>query len=141
MTPLARSADDLEEMASTLANTGATIGTADASEPEGVRDRVSVLYREPGCTGLIVSNAVMGATDELLTSSVTHPQQAYAVDVIGAIVIAQGCGPGKAGVSRSLGVTSPRWLKGVRSWTYGAPVHPPRGRGSMRKRGTLSSRV
>src|ERR1700694_4460193 len=50
---------------------------------------MTALYHGDGAPGLIVYNAVMGAPDQLLTSSVAHLQEAYAVDVIGAIVVAQ----------------------------------------------------
>jgi short-subunit dehydrogenase len=74
-----------------LADTRAQIETisADASDPDGLGARISVLYRGLGAPGLIVYNAVIGAPDQLLTSSVAHLQAAYAVDVIGAIVVAQ----------------------------------------------------
>jgi short-subunit dehydrogenase len=51
------------------------------------------LYGEWGAPGLIIYNAVMGAQDKLLESSVEHLQTAYAVDVIGAIVLAQVASP------------------------------------------------
>ncbi len=51
------------------------------------------LYCEPGAPGLIIYNAVMGAPDKLLSSSVEHLQTAYTVDVIGAIVVAQVAAP------------------------------------------------
>ncbi len=51
------------------------------------------LYSEQGAPGLIIYNAVMGAPDTLLSSSVEHLQTAYAVDVIGAIVMTQVAAP------------------------------------------------
>ena len=47
MTLVARSADGLGELAGALADTGADVDTiaADASDPDGLRDRVSALYR------------------------------------------------------------------------------------------------
>jgi len=95
VTLVARNTDGLDELADNLAGTGAEIATvsADASDPEGLRDRMSALYRMPGAPGLVVYNAVMGAPDQLLTSSVAHLQEAYAVDVIGAIVVAQVAAP------------------------------------------------
>lgn len=51
------------------------------------------LYSERGAPGLIIYNAVMGAPDTLLSSSVEHLQTAYTVDVIGAIVVAQVAAP------------------------------------------------
>lgn len=90
-----RSTDSLERLASDLADTGADIDTisADASDPEDLRVRLDAIYRGNGAPGLIVYNAVMGAPDHLLSSSVAHLQTAYAVDVIGAIVVAQVAAP------------------------------------------------
>jgi short-subunit dehydrogenase len=95
VTLVARNTDGLNELAENLADTGAEIDTisADASDPEGLRDRMSALYRRHGAPGLIVYNAVMGAPDQLLSSSVAHLQEAYTVDVIGAIVVAQMAAP------------------------------------------------
>ncbi len=66
---------------------------ADASDPEGLRARMTELYKEQGAPGLIIYNAAMGAPDKLLTSSVEHLQTAYSVDVIGAIVVTQVAAP------------------------------------------------
>jgi short-subunit dehydrogenase len=95
VTLVARDSHRLDELADNLADTGAEIDTvsADASDPEGLRDRMSALYRRHDAPGLIVYNAVMGAPDQLLSSSVAHLQEAYAVDVIGAIVVAQVAAP------------------------------------------------
>jgi short-subunit dehydrogenase len=91
VTLVARSTDGLGQLADTLADTGADIDTisVDAGDPEALGARMSALYGGNGAPGLIVYNAVMGAPDQLLTSSVAHLQAAYAVDVIGAIVVAQ----------------------------------------------------
>jgi short-subunit dehydrogenase len=95
VTLVARSNDKLDELAGTLTDTGAQIDTvsADASDPEGLAARMGALYRGHDAPGLIVYNAVMGAPDQLLSSSVAHLQQAYTVDVIGAIVVAQAAAP------------------------------------------------
>src|SRR5450432_391494 len=95
VTLVARSVDRLRDLADGLADTGAQIDTiaADASDPEALRARMAELYNEPGAPGLIVYNAVMGAPDKLLSSSVEHLQMAYAVDVISAIVMAQVAAP------------------------------------------------
>jgi NADP-dependent 3-hydroxy acid dehydrogenase YdfG len=95
VTLVARSTDGLDKLAATLADTGTDIETisADASDPEGLRARMTALYHGDGAPGLIVYNAVMGAPDQLLTSSVAHLQEAYAVGVIGAIVVAQVAAP------------------------------------------------
>jgi short-subunit dehydrogenase len=88
---VARSAERLGELTQSLDDTGAEINTieADASNPEDLRARMTELYRTDGAPGVVIYNAVMGAPDQLLTSTVTHLQEAYAVDVIGAIVVAQ----------------------------------------------------
>ena len=95
VTLVARNTDGLDELADNLADTGTEIDTisADASDPEGLRDRMSALHRMHGAPGLIVYNMVMGAPDQLLSSSVAHLQEAYTVDVIGAIVVAQVAAP------------------------------------------------
>ena len=95
VTLVARSTDGLGKLAGTLADTGADIDTisVDAGDPEALGARMSALYRGDGAPGLIVYNAVMGAPDQLLSSSVAHLQEAYAVDVIGAIVVAQVAAP------------------------------------------------
>ena len=95
VTLVARSTDALGQLADTLADTGAQIDTlsADAGDPDGLGARIGALYRGHGSPGLIVYNAVMGAPDQLLSSSVAHLQAAYAVDVIGAIVVAQVAAP------------------------------------------------
>jgi short-subunit dehydrogenase len=91
VTLVARSSDGLAKLADGLADTGADIDTiaADASDPEGLGARMSDLYSGQGAPGVILYNAVMGAPDRLLDSTVAHLQTAYAVDVIGAIVVAQ----------------------------------------------------
>jgi short-subunit dehydrogenase len=91
VTLLARSADRLGELADGLADTGADIDTmtADASDPEGLGARMRDLYTEQGAPGVIVYSAVMGVPDQLLSSTVAHLTTAYAVDVIGAVVVAQ----------------------------------------------------
>jgi short-subunit dehydrogenase len=95
VTLAARTTDGLGKLAGALADTGAEIDTisVDASDPEDLGARMSVLYRGDGAPGLIVYNAVMGTPDQLLSSSVAHLQAAYAVDVIGAIVVAQVAAP------------------------------------------------
>ena len=95
VTLVARSIDKLSDLAGSLSDTGAEIGTieADASDPEGLGARLTKLYSGEGAPGVIIYNAVMGAPDQLLSSSVAHLQAAYAVDVISAIVVAQVAAP------------------------------------------------
>ncbi len=95
VTLVARSTDGLSDLASSLNDTGSQIDTiaADASDPEALRARMAELYNEQGAPGVIIYNAVMGAPDKLLESSVEHLQMAYAVDVISAIVLTQVAAP------------------------------------------------
>jgi short-subunit dehydrogenase len=95
VTLVARSAARLRDLADSLSDTGADIGTiaADASDPDGLRARIIELYGGEGAPGVVIYNAVMGEPDQLLTASVAHLQTAYAVDVIGAIVVAQAAAP------------------------------------------------
>jgi short-subunit dehydrogenase len=95
VTLVARNADRLGDLARGLSDTGAETATieADASDPEGLGARMADLYRGEGAPGLIIYNAVMGTPDQLLSASVAHLQTAYAVDVIGAIVVAQEAAP------------------------------------------------
>ena len=95
MTLVARSTDRLGELASNLADTGAEINTiaADVSDPDSFGARMIERYRTDRAPGVVIYNAVMGAPDRLLTSTVVHLQEAYAVDVIGAIVVAQSAAP------------------------------------------------
>ena len=91
VTLVARTTDGLRDLADGLADTGAQIDTiaADASNPEDLGSRMTELYNEQGAPGVIIYNAVMGAPDTLLSSTVEHLQTAYAVDVISAIVVTQ----------------------------------------------------
>src|SRR5580658_7636814 len=95
VTLVARSTDRLGELASSLADTGAQINTleADTGNFEELGTKMTELYSNEGAPGVVIYNAVMGAPDQLMTSTPAHLQQAYAVDVIGAIVIAQAAAP------------------------------------------------
>jgi short-subunit dehydrogenase len=95
VTLVARSTDGLRDLADALADTGARIDTvaADASDPKGLGARMAELYSERGAPGLIIYNAVMGAPDKLLSSSVEHLHTAFAVDVVSAIVLTQVAAP------------------------------------------------
>jgi len=95
VTLLARKADRLGELAQSLDDTGAEIDAieADASDSDDLRARMTELYGSDGAPGVVIYNAVMGAPDQLMSSTAAHLQTAYAVDVIGAIVIAQVAAP------------------------------------------------
>src|SRR5579862_6661750 len=95
VTLLARKTDQLGELAQSLDDTGAEIDTieADASDPDDLRARMTELYGSDGAPGVVIYNAVMGAPDRLMSSTAAHLQTAYAVDVIGAVIIAQVAAP------------------------------------------------
>jgi short-subunit dehydrogenase len=95
VTLVGRSLDRLADLVGGLSDTGAEIGAieADAGDPDGLGARLAELYRGEGAPGVIVYNAVMGTPDQLMSASVAHLQAAYAVDVIGAIVVAQVAAP------------------------------------------------
>jgi short-subunit dehydrogenase len=95
VTLLARSTDGLRNLADSLTATGTQIDTiaADVGDPEAFRTRLAELYGGQGAPGLIIYNAVVGAPDSLLSSSVDHLQTAYTVDVVGAIVATQVAAP------------------------------------------------
>ncbi len=95
VTLLARSTDGLRDLAEGLAATGAQIETiaADVGDPEAFRACLSELYGGQGAPGLIIYNAVVGAPDSLLSSTVADLQTAYTVDVVGAIVATQVAAP------------------------------------------------
>jgi short-subunit dehydrogenase len=102
VTLAARSTDSLDKLAGTLADTGADIDTisVDAGDSEALGTRMSALFRDGAAPGLIVYSAAMGAPDQLLSSSVAHLHEAYAVDVIGAIVVAQAAAPAMRAAGR-----------------------------------------
>src|ERR1700761_32279 len=95
VTLLARQTDRVGKLAQSLDDTGAEIDTieADAGDSDDLRARMTELYRSDGAPGVVIYNAVMGAPDQLMSSTAEHLQTAYAVDVIGAIVIAQVAAP------------------------------------------------
>jgi len=100
VTLLARSTDGLAKLAESLSDTGAVIDTvtADASDPEGLRAKLTSAYASRGAPGLLVYNASTLAPDSLLTSDVAHLHETYDVDVVSAVVAAQVAAPAmKAG--------------------------------------------
>src|SRR5579862_1151969 len=108
VTLLARKTDRLGELAQSLDDTGAEISTieADASDSDDLRARVTELYGIDNAPGVVIYNAVMGAPDQLMSSTADHLQTAYAVDVIGAIMITQAAAPAmKAAGSGTILVT------------------------------------
>ena len=95
VTMVARSRDGLDTLVESLADTGADIATlsVDVGDSEELGARITALYTNDDAPGVIMYNAVMGAPDQLMSSSPAHLATAYAVDVIGAIVVAQSAAP------------------------------------------------
>jgi short-subunit dehydrogenase len=95
VTLVARSTDGLRDLADSLSDTGAEVATieADVGDSDALRARMAELYGGGAAPGVIIYNAVIGAPDQLLSSSAAHLQAAYSVDVIGAIVVAQVAAP------------------------------------------------
>jgi short-subunit dehydrogenase len=95
VTLVARSAESLEKMATSLADTAAVIETipADASDPDALRATLASVYEASGAPGVLIYNAALPGPDSLLTIEVAHLRQAYDVDVVGAVVAAQVAAP------------------------------------------------
>lgn len=95
VTLVARSSDRLTELAQALGDTGAQINTveADVGDSETLRARMTALYGIDGAPGVVIYNAVMGTPDQLMSSSPDHLQMAYAIDVVGAVIVAQVAAP------------------------------------------------
>jgi short-subunit dehydrogenase len=91
VTLVARRLERLRDLASSLAGTGAVIDTVtgDASDPEGLRSTLTAVYATGGAPGVLIYNAALFGLDSVLTSDAAHLQQAYNVDVVGAVVAAQ----------------------------------------------------
>src|SRR3954471_15668597 len=62
---------------------------ADAGDPETLRSALAPLFAAPGAPGVVIYSAALMRFDELLTVTPEQLADAYAVDVIGAVVTAQ----------------------------------------------------
>ncbi len=95
VTLLARSADGLGNLAKGLVDTGAVVDilTADAGDPDGLRDVLASVYERREAPGVLVYNAAQGTPDSLLGSGVGDLHQAYDVDVVSAIAAVQAAAP------------------------------------------------
>jgi NAD(P)-dependent dehydrogenase (short-subunit alcohol dehydrogenase family) len=91
LTLVGRSEETLAPIAQELRATGAEVAVvqADAAAPEGLRAAFSPLFAEPDAPGVVIYNAALMAFDELLSVSPEQLAEAYAVDVIGAVLTAQ----------------------------------------------------
>src|SRR4051794_34281524 len=62
---------------------------ADAGDPDGLRSALAPLFVEPGAPGVVIYSAALMRFDDLLTVTPEQLADAYAVNVIGAVVTAQ----------------------------------------------------
>jgi short-subunit dehydrogenase len=90
VTLAARSEQNLAGLAAELRNAGMTVDTvhADAAEPRTFRTALAELA---GSTtpGVVVYNAAVITTDNILTAGTDHLLETYAIDVLGAVIAAQ----------------------------------------------------
>jgi NAD(P)-dependent dehydrogenase (short-subunit alcohol dehydrogenase family) len=94
-TLIARSATTLAPIAQELRSGGADVAVmeADAGDAPSVRGALEPLFAGPGGPGVVIYSAALAAFDDLLTVSPEQLAQAYAVDVIGAVLTAQIAAP------------------------------------------------
>ena len=87
---VARRGQALTELADQLRSTGITVDTvtADAADPHGFRNVLEDLA-ERITPGVVVYNAALIASDNVLTSDTQYLLDTYAIDVLGAISAAQ----------------------------------------------------
>src|SRR3954447_24059760 len=62
---------------------------ADAADPERLRTALAPLFAAPGAPGVVIYNAALMTFDDLLTVTPQQLADAYAVNVIGAVVTGQ----------------------------------------------------
>jgi NAD(P)-dependent dehydrogenase (short-subunit alcohol dehydrogenase family) len=62
---------------------------ADAGDPAALRSALTPLFAASGAPGVVIYSAALATSDELLTVTPEQLANAYAVDVIGAVVTAQ----------------------------------------------------
>jgi NAD(P)-dependent dehydrogenase (short-subunit alcohol dehydrogenase family) len=88
---VARSDETIATLAQGLraAGTDVAVVQADAGDPERLRAALSPLFAAPGAPGVVIYNAALAASDDLLTVSPEQLAAAYAVDVIGGVLTAQ----------------------------------------------------
>jgi NAD(P)-dependent dehydrogenase (short-subunit alcohol dehydrogenase family) len=91
LTLVARSGATLAPIAQELRAAGADVDgvEADAGAPDGLRAALTPRFTAPGAPGLVIYSAARMAFDDLLTVSPEQLADAYAVNVIGAVVTTQ----------------------------------------------------
>jgi NAD(P)-dependent dehydrogenase (short-subunit alcohol dehydrogenase family) len=91
LTLVARSEEPTATLAQELRTAGADVAVvqADAGDPERLRSALSPLVAAPDAPGVVIYNAALMTSDELLTVSAEQLAAAYAVNVIGGVLTAQ----------------------------------------------------
>src|SRR4051812_11736759 len=72
-----------------MAGTEVVVLQADAGDPERLRSALAPLFAAPVAPGVVIYNAALMRSDDLLTVTPEQLADAYAVNVIGAVVTAQ----------------------------------------------------
>jgi NAD(P)-dependent dehydrogenase (short-subunit alcohol dehydrogenase family) len=72
-----------------VAGADVAVVQADAGDPERLRAALSPVVAAPGAPGVVIYNAALMTSDDLLTVSPEQLADAYAVDVIGGVLTAQ----------------------------------------------------
>src|SRR4051794_7318837 len=95
VTLVTRSPATTAPFAQELRATGADVTTmaADAGDPQALRAALAPLFSASGAPGVVVYNAALMTFDDLLTVGPDRLADAYAVDVIGAVLTAQLAAP------------------------------------------------
>ena len=91
LTLVARSKEPIAILAQELRTAGAGVAVvqADAGDPERLRSALSPLVAAPDAPGVVIYNAALMTSDDLLTVSAEQLAAAYAVNVIGGVLTAQ----------------------------------------------------
>ncbi|HEY6760260.1 MAG TPA: SDR family NAD(P)-dependent oxidoreductase [Baekduia sp.] len=91
LTLVARSPGTIATLADELRGTGADVAVvqADAGDAGSLRAALGPVVADSGAPGVVIYSAALAAPDELLTVSPEQLANAYAVDVIGAVMTAQ----------------------------------------------------
>jgi NAD(P)-dependent dehydrogenase (short-subunit alcohol dehydrogenase family) len=91
LTLVARSEATIAALADELhaGGTEVILVTADAGDPDDLRAALAPVFAGPGAPGVVIYSAALAAPDVLLSVTPEQLAEAYAVDVIGAVVTAQ----------------------------------------------------
>lgn len=96
ITLAARHRQAVDELAGAVhAETGARVDALelDAARPVALRERLFSAFHEHGAPGIVVYSGARMGLDDLLTVAVDDLEEAYAVNVLGAIMTAQAVAP------------------------------------------------